>query len=74
MVYSVFVVAAKGDRFGDYAACNPDPVTGIFGCENDHPAKPTPPTPPSCSDFFWLFDEDCLNGTRYATVKVDAGD
>lgn len=70
MVYTEFVVKTRS--FGDYAACNPDPVTGTFQCE--HYTNPNSFPPQQCAANYFTFDDDCLNGTVYKTIQLPKAD
>eukprot|EP01060_Flectonema_neradi_P035187 TRINITY_DN63_c0_g1_i7.p1 TRINITY_DN63_c0_g1~~TRINITY_DN63_c0_g1_i7.p1 ORF type:complete len:531 (+),score=123.33 TRINITY_DN63_c0_g1_i7:59-1594(+) len=69
MVYSSFNLESKA-VFGDYAACNPDPQTGIFGCTHFSNASGLPK---QCRNNYFVNHFDCYNGTIYKEVEVKEG-
>eukprot|EP01065_Artemidia_motanka_P034293 TRINITY_DN4158_c0_g1_i1.p1 TRINITY_DN4158_c0_g1~~TRINITY_DN4158_c0_g1_i1.p1 ORF type:complete len:530 (+),score=122.62 TRINITY_DN4158_c0_g1_i1:55-1644(+) len=71
MVYTQFTVNAE-PRFGDYAACNPNRDTGIFGCQ--HWGADPAVVPSQCRADFAYEHNDCLNGTIYRTFAGGQGD
>ena len=71
MVYSKFNLQSK-NAFGDYAACNPDPVTGVFGCTHFTNVSGLPK---QCRNNYYVSHFDCYNGTVYKEINVqDMGD
>lgn len=77
MVYTEFVVQTRSGAFGDYAACNPDQKTGVFGCEGQgggQSGPSPPPPPPQCNaDGNSAYHNDCFNGTVYRTLAAGEG-
>ena len=74
MVYTEFVIESR-DAYGEYQACNPDPHTGVFKCENEGGPSPSTNTPEQCRAAGLMpFTEDCMNGTVYSRITATEGE